>query len=82
MDDKKFSFPHDLEGAVTIETLIDLPTLAPGIYEIDFGVRDENENTVIFAEGEVLLEITPRGPRKNGAAGLLWYTSDWSLAEN
>jgi len=57
---------------------LNLPTISPGKYEVIFGVRDENEKTVLYSEGELWLEINAIGPLKNGADGILWHTSKWT----
>ena len=77
LDDADFSFKSELFGKVVIDTYINLPMMAPGTYEVIFGVRDENEINVLFSEGELWLEINVAGPPKNGAAGVLWHTSKW-----
>ncbi|MEM6254354.1 MAG: ABC transporter ATP-binding protein [Cyanobacteria bacterium P01_D01_bin.156] len=78
LDDEKARFDRNLLGEVTIETEINLPSLAPGIYWVIFGVRDENENTCIYSETELSLEIGA-SKSKNGAQGILWHTTDWQI---
>ncbi|MEM8827724.1 MAG: ABC transporter ATP-binding protein [Cyanobacteria bacterium P01_G01_bin.19] len=78
-DDPRVDFNRKLEGRVVIDTEINLPTLAPGVYGIIFGVRDEYENTVIYSEGELNLEIEGT-VHKNGAGGVLLHTTDWKIA--
>ena len=80
LDDPNFSFSGVLTGEVRLDTNINLPMMAPGTYEVVFGVRDENEKTVVFSEGELWLEINGVSHAKNGADGVLWHTSQWYLA--
>jgi lipopolysaccharide transport system ATP-binding protein len=79
LDDPDFTFSNELFGKVVIDTDINLAMLAPGNYEVIFGVRDENEINVLFSERELWLEINAIGPPKNGADGVLWHTSKWKL---
>jgi lipopolysaccharide transport system ATP-binding protein len=81
VDDPACDMGGNLQGKVVIETRIGLPSLAPGLYGVVFGVRDEAERTVIYAENELFLEITSHGPRKNGAGGLLWHTTVWRVSQ-
>jgi lipopolysaccharide transport system ATP-binding protein len=82
VDDPGFHKAGAFNGRVLIDTRFGLPTLAPGMYGVAFGVRDEDENTVIYAENELFLEITPHGPRKNGAGGVIWHTTAWRVSGN
>lgn len=75
-DDCNFSFPKELIGEVQLRTKIDIP-LSPGTYKLVYGVRDEFENTAIYSEN-VYLNIEDSLP-KNGANGLLWYTTKWEV---
>lgn len=77
VDDPDFRFDVDLDGKVTIDTHIKLPMIAPGMYQVIFGVRDEYEHNVLYSEGELWLEINTIAPSKNGADGILWHTSKW-----
>jgi len=79
-DAENFRAPSAYRGTVVLETEFNLPLLAPGHYELDFGVRDENENTVIYSERNLAFEVIPPGFRKNGAAGVLWHTTNWRIA--
>ncbi|QWV95067.1 ABC transporter ATP-binding protein [Geomonas oryzisoli] len=79
LDDGAFAFPDQFTGKVVIDTDLNLCSIAPGTYEVVFGVRDENEQNVLFSEGELWLEINRSGPAKNGAEGVLWHTSSWQL---
>ena len=76
-DDRSYKARHTYEGHVILDTNLDLPSLAPGHYVVTFGIRDENENTVIYSENDLMLEITQGQTQKNAAAGILWHTSKW-----
>lgn len=78
-DTEGFRAPDNYYGRVVLDTVFNLPQLAPGHYEVFFGVRDESEQTVVYAEHDLFLEITPPDSRKNGAGGVLWHTTSWSL---
>lgn len=80
IDDEDFQFNETLYGQISISTMIDLPSLAPGRYKIIFGIRDENERTVIYNEDCITFEID-QIKSKNGAGGLLWYTSKWKIIQ-
>jgi lipopolysaccharide transport system ATP-binding protein len=79
LDDKLCKLAENLIGNVTIDTDVNLPSLAPGTYKVIFGVRDEFENTVIYSEDELTLHIESAHP-KNGASGILWHTSKWEVS--
>jgi lipopolysaccharide transport system ATP-binding protein len=78
LDDEDCNFSNYLIGKVIIETNLNLPSLSPGLYRVIFGVRDEYENTVIYSEGEVKLQIEA-SRSKNGAGGILWHTTNWKI---
>jgi lipopolysaccharide transport system ATP-binding protein len=77
VDDKDFTFKTKLEGRVVIETRLNLPTLAPGNYQVVVGLRDEHKNTVLYAEDLPHLVIVSSGKEKDGAGGVLWHTGLW-----
>lgn len=78
--DDSGSISHEIyKGAVTLDSFIDIP-LAPGVYKVLFGVRDEFDNTVIYSEN-LILEVQ-QTVTKNGADGILWYTSKWNRFTN
>jgi lipopolysaccharide transport system ATP-binding protein len=78
LDDDNYDYSNSLTGKVLIETELNLPSLSPGSYRVIFGVRDEYENTVIYSEDEVKLQIEA-SRTKNGAAGILWHTTNWKM---
>ncbi len=80
-DDSNFVWRSSLKGKVVIETDLNIPSLAPGIYNIIFGVRDEEDRTVIYSEDELKLEINAVNKVKNAAQGLLFHTSIWKYAD-
>ena len=75
-DDYTFTFKGPLESRIQLKTVIDLP-LSPAIYKVVYGVRDEFDSTVIYEEN-VFLEIQ-ESLSKNGAGGILWHTTKWSM---
>ncbi|MEO6632222.1 MAG: hypothetical protein ABIN13_10885, partial [Mucilaginibacter sp.] len=75
-DDTDFSFDGPLSGNVMLKTVIDLP-LSPATYKVIYGVRDEFDNTVIYEENVILM--IEESVSKNGAGGVLWYTSKWQI---
>ncbi|MEJ8756647.1 ABC transporter ATP-binding protein [Pontibacter sp. H259] len=79
LDDENSNFTHSLKGRVVVDSIVDLP-LAPGVYKVIYGVRDEFDNTVLFKE-DLLLEVQ-QTVAKNGASGLLWYTTKWKINSN
>jgi hypothetical protein len=50
------------------------------MYSVFFGVRDENENTIIYSEEELTLEIG-QIQMKNAGYGVLWHTTKWMITE-
>jgi hypothetical protein len=59
-----------------------MPSLAPGEYEIVFGIRDESEHDAIFFDDELIkLKIIYLDNPKNGVGGMLWHTSKWLFVE-
>lgn len=75
-DDDKFNFSEPLIGNVLLKTVVDLP-LSPSTYKVVYGVRDEFDNTVIYNENVAL--VIEESVSKNGAEGILWHTTQWSL---
>jgi lipopolysaccharide transport system ATP-binding protein len=82
VDDSGFEFKTKLEGRVVIDTEINLPTLAPGNYQVIVGVRDEHKNTVIYTEDLPRLAIVRTSKEKDGAAGVLWHTGTWRQVDD
>ena len=76
LDDPNYKKPKVYKGGMIIETEFGISTIAPGLYSISFGVRDENENTILLSENELSLEIGQIN-MKNGGYGVLWHTSNW-----
>ncbi|QDL09318.1 ABC transporter ATP-binding protein [Brasilonema octagenarum UFV-E1] len=82
LDDQQFKFTKPLSGKVIIDTDFNLPSLAPGEYQIVFGVRNESEHDAIFFDDELIqLKIVYLEPPKNGTGGMLWHTSKWLLVD-
>jgi lipopolysaccharide transport system ATP-binding protein len=78
LDDPNYKKPKSYKGKMTIDTEFDLTSIAPGIYSVIFGVRDENEKTVIYSENELQLEIG-HIQFKNAGYGILWHTTKWEI---
>jgi len=82
VDDKTFQFKRKLEGRVVIDTELNLPTLAPGNYQVVVGVRDEHRNNVIYTEELPRLSIVKTSKEKDGAGGVLWHTGTWCQVDD
>lgn len=76
LDDPEFKNPRVYHGHLTLDTDFNLPSLAPGLYSVSFGLRDENEHTILLSENELSLEIGQIN-MKNAGYGVLWHTSKW-----
>jgi len=75
-DDPNYLKPKVYKGKVIIDTDFGLETIAPGLYSVSFGVRDEHENTILLSENELSLEIG-QVKMKNAGYGVLWHTTNW-----
>lgn len=78
LDYHQFKKPKSFFGQITIDTEFDITTIAPGMYTVIFGVRDENENTIIYSEDELTLDIG-YVEMKNAGYGVLWHTTKWEI---
>jgi hypothetical protein len=76
-DDQSFELPKPLPRTFSVQTELDLPSLAPGRYRIAFGAQDERGFTIVYSEDEVEFEIMATSGRPSGAAGVLWHTTGW-----
>jgi lipopolysaccharide transport system ATP-binding protein len=76
LDDPNYIKPKVYRGEMIIETEFGINTIAPGLYSVSFGIRDENENTILLSENELSLEIGQVN-MKNAGYGVLWHTSNW-----
>jgi lipopolysaccharide transport system ATP-binding protein len=85
-DDPRCRLSAPLEGKVVFDLSLGLATLAPGRYSLIFGVRDENEDTMVYSEQAPVLEIRENFEEgampRSGAYGLLWHTGHWTLAKD
>lgn len=81
-DDLQFKLPNPANGKFTIDTRIDLPSLSPGVYDIIFGIKDKNHDTLIYSEDEIVLELNYIRKEKDGDEGLLWHTTNWQYRTN
>jgi len=79
VDDKTFQSFGRYSGKHTFDAHLNLPDLAPGYYQVIFGVADEHTNPYINAsnEVEVILDIAETQKIKDGANGILWHTGSW-----
>jgi lipopolysaccharide transport system ATP-binding protein len=81
LDDPSYKHPPQYKGKMVIITEFGINTIAPGLYYVSFGLRDENEKTILFSENELTLEIGQL-EMKNAGNGVLWHTSKWSCSSN
>jgi lipopolysaccharide transport system ATP-binding protein len=83
IDDKSFNPRQKFTGHITFDAHLDLKTLAPGNYQVVFGVADERGTSLIPVSGEVevILEITELQKIKDGADGILWHTGTWNVSK-
>jgi lipopolysaccharide transport system ATP-binding protein len=80
LDDYQYKKPKSYFGPLVIDTEFNIESIAPGMYSVFFGVRDENENTIIYSEDELTLEIG-QIQMKNAGYGVLWHTTKWMISE-
>jgi hypothetical protein len=78
LDDNSFINPTVFNGEMILDTEFDLATLAPGMYMVSFGMRDEKEKTILYSEDELILEIG-NVHLKNAGYGVLWHTTKWII---
>ena len=78
LDDNSFINPTVFNGEMILDTEFDLATLAPGMYMVSFGMRDEKEKTILYSEDELTLEIG-HVHLKNAGYGVLWHTTKWII---
>jgi lipopolysaccharide transport system ATP-binding protein len=78
-DDPAFRIPDPANGALTILTRMNLPSLSPGVYDITFGLKDRDHQTLLYSENELMLDINYIRKEKDGDEGLLWHTTQWSV---
>lgn len=76
LDDNTFSKPAVFNGKMIIDTEFDITSIAPGMYTVSFGMRDEKEKTILYSEDELILEIG-NVQLKNAGYGVLWHTTKW-----
>lgn len=78
LDDNSFKKPALYSGKMVLDTEFNLNSLAPGMYMVSFGIRDEKENTILYSEDELKLEIGSI-QLKNAGYGVLWHTTKWMI---
>ncbi len=78
-DDLNFKFPESAKGKITVDTRIDLPSLSPGVYDVIFGIKDKNHDTLVYSENEITLDLNYIRKEKDGDEGLLWHTTNWQF---
>jgi len=78
-DSVEYEKNSELIGPITLVCSFDLIDLAPGNYEVGFGVRNEfEENSIYDPSCLISLEVTSEGVGiRNGAAGLLFRSGRW-----
>jgi lipopolysaccharide transport system ATP-binding protein len=81
IDDINFTQSEFPKGSCYIRTKLDLPSLAPGSYNIVYGISDKAGAVLLYSENEIQLEIESTQNVKDGANGLLWHTGSWALAD-
>lgn len=79
LDDKNFQSHGKFSGQLVFDAHLNLPELAPGYYQVIFGMADEDKNAYVNAsnEVEVILDIAETQKIKDGANGILWHTGSW-----
>lgn len=79
VDDKNFHAFSRFGNKMIFDSHLNLPELAPGYYQVIFGVADEHTNAYVNAssEVEVILDIAETHKIKDGANGILWHTGKW-----
>ena len=82
VDDKNVNSRQKFSGKMVYDAHLDLPSLAPGNYQVVFGVADEHGSSYIPVSGEVevVLEIIELQKIKDGADGILWHTGTWKVS--
>lgn len=80
VDDSSFTQTEFIKGKYTIRTQMDMPSLAPGHYDLVYGIKDNSGATLLYAENDIQLEIESTRKIKDGDQGLFWHTGSWMLA--
>ena len=78
LDDHDFNKPVIYKGNMTLDTEFEISSLAPGMYNVSFGMRNEREETILYSEDELILEIG-NVHLKNAGYGVLWHTTKWII---
>ncbi len=78
LDDHSFKRPTVYKGIMILDTEFDITSLAPGLYMVSFGMRNEKEETILYSEDELTLEIGSVH-LKNAGYGVLWHTTKWAV---
>ncbi|MFM7728221.1 MAG: Wzt carbohydrate-binding domain-containing protein, partial [Flavobacteriales bacterium] len=71
IDDLSFGKIDFEPGEYTIDTYFDLPTLAPGFYNVTYGIKDHSGDTLLYSDNELQLEIGFTRKMKDGDKGIL-----------
>lgn len=79
MDDPKAAWSEAVPGDYVLEADLDLPMLAPGTYEIPFGIKERSGQTLIFSDDRLQLTIGAAAREKDAQEGLLLHTGRWQL---
>ncbi|MFM9028017.1 MAG: ABC transporter ATP-binding protein [Bacteroidota bacterium] len=80
IDDPDFGKLDFEIGYYTIDSYLDLPSLAPGIYNITYGIKDHSGATLLYSENDLQLEIGFTQKMKDGDKGILWHTGSWKIS--
>lgn len=78
LDDNGYKKPAVYNGKIILDTDFGISTIAPGLYSVSFGVRNEKEQTILLSENELSLEIGQVN-MKNAGYGVLWHTTNWMI---
>jgi hypothetical protein len=77
MDDPSVG-EKDLEpGIYVFEASPDLPQLAPGRYEIPFGIKDRSGQTLVYSDDRLQLNIEKTARSRDAEEGWLYHTGSW-----
>jgi lipopolysaccharide transport system ATP-binding protein len=78
LDDHNFTNPGVYKGSMILDTEFEISSMAPGMYNVSFGMRNEKEETILYSEDELKLEIG-NVHLKNAGYGVLWHTTKWII---
>jgi lipopolysaccharide transport system ATP-binding protein len=77
MDDPSVG-QRDLEpGTYVFEASPDLPQLAPGRYDVPFGIKDRSGHTLVYSDDRLQLNIEKTARARDAEDGWLYHTGSW-----